>query len=501
MRTVESILDLIGNTPLLRLKELETAGGGEIWAKLESLNPGFSVKDRIALSLIKCAEADGSLAPGGTIVEATAGNTGLALAMVGRRLGYRVVLTVPEQFSVEKQRLMRALGGEVVLTPSEDGIPGAQRKARELAESTPGAVYVNQFSNVANPGAHAATTGPEIYDQMGGDIDALVAGCGSGGTFSGVARFLKTEIPNLLAVAVEPKGSILGGGEPGTYVFVLEDREADRVVGSSMVMAKHGVPGAPYFWFEVSKEERRSPELKKHFVHTKLRLRSTEDGPTEIGGLILDPAYRRHPEKCGKALSIVRFAYIGAHPDRFEREVIAEMLSPFEENGQNLLWEAFGIHFTGMPYREADHLSARSKQFIADLFPRDPVYATLFPEKVQQMIGQTDEAAKAAVAILKKLGFRELHQVDPFDGGPYLGAARDAISSVRERRQLVLPGLVSERVIPSDAPLALLSAEGSLGFRATVVPLDGEDAPMVTDACRAALGVVPGDRVSITPLP
>jgi cysteine synthase A len=217
MRTVESILDLIGNTPLLRLKELETAGGGEIWAKLESLNPGFSVKDRIALSLIKCAEADGSLAPGGTIVEATAGNTGLALAMVGRRLGYRVVLTVPEQFSVEKQRLMRALGGEVVLTPSEDGIPGAQRKAREIAESTPGAVYVNQFSNVANPGAHAATTGPEIYDQMGGDIDALVAGCGSGGTFSGVARFLKTEIPNLLAVAVEPKGSILGGGEPGTY--------------------------------------------------------------------------------------------------------------------------------------------------------------------------------------------------------------------------------------------------------------------------------------------
>jgi cysteine synthase A len=217
MRTVESILDLIGNTPLLRLKELETAGGGEIWAKLESLNPGFSIKDRIALSLIKCAEADGSLAPGGTIVEATAGNTGLALAMVGRRLGYRVVLTVPERFSVEKQRLMRALGGEVVLTPSEDGIPGAQRKAREIAESTPGAVYVDQFSNVANPGAHAATTGPEIYDQMGGDIDALVAGCGSGGTFSGVARFLKTEIPNLLAVAVEPKGSILGGGEPGTY--------------------------------------------------------------------------------------------------------------------------------------------------------------------------------------------------------------------------------------------------------------------------------------------
>ena len=217
MKTVDSILDLIGNTPLLRLKELEAAGSGEVWAKLESLNPGFSVKDRIALSLIRCAEADGSLKPGGTIVEATAGNTGLALAMVGRRLGYRVILTVPEHFSVEKQKLMRALGGEVELTPSEDGIPGAQRRASEITETTPGAVYVNQFSNHANPGAHAATTGPEIYDQMGGDIDALVAGCGSGGTFSGVARFLKTEIPRLLAVAVEPKGSILGGSDPGTY--------------------------------------------------------------------------------------------------------------------------------------------------------------------------------------------------------------------------------------------------------------------------------------------
>jgi len=217
MKTVDSILDLIGNTPLLRLRELEEAGGGEVWAKLESLNPGFSVKDRIALALIRRAEADGTLTPGGTVVEATAGNTGLALALVGRRLGYRIILVVPEHFSVEKQRLMRALGGELVLTPSEDGIPGAQRRAREIADSTPGAVHVDQFANPANPDAHAATTGPEIYDQMGGDIDALVAGCGSGGTFSGTARFLKQEIPELLAVAVEPKGSILSGGEPGTY--------------------------------------------------------------------------------------------------------------------------------------------------------------------------------------------------------------------------------------------------------------------------------------------
>ena len=217
MQTVESILDLIGKTPLLRLKELEADDGGEIWAKLESFNPGFSVKDRIGLTLIRRAEADGQLAAGGTVVEATAGNTGLALAMVARRLGYRVVLVMPEQFSREKRRLMRALGGEVELTPAEEGIPGAQERAREIAESTPGAVYVDQFANPANPEAHFATTGPEIYEQMGGHLDALVAGCGSGGTFSGAARFLKQEIPHLLAVAVEPKGSILAGGEPGSY--------------------------------------------------------------------------------------------------------------------------------------------------------------------------------------------------------------------------------------------------------------------------------------------
>jgi cysteine synthase len=217
MKTVESILDLIGETPLLRLQRLEDPDGGEIWAKLESFNPGFSVKDRIGLALIRSAQGDGRLAEGGTIVEATAGNTGLALAMVGRQLGYRVILVIPEQFSIEKRRLMRALGGEVVVTPAHDGMAGAQRRAREIAATTPGAVYVNQFDNPANPEAHFETTGPEIYHQMGGRLDALVAGCGSGGTFSGTARFLKTEIPNLLAVAVEPKGSILAGGDPGEY--------------------------------------------------------------------------------------------------------------------------------------------------------------------------------------------------------------------------------------------------------------------------------------------
>jgi len=290
-------------------------------------------------------------------------------------------------------------------------------------------------------------------------------------------------------------------GKPGIYAFVLEDLEAARCIGTSMVLAKNGAPGSPYYWLEVSEEERRSTELRKRFVHQRLRLRSTEDGPSEIGGLILDPAYRRHPQKCGKALSIVRFVYISLHPDRFQREVIAEMLSPFEASGENLLWEAFGRKFTDMTYREADRLSAHDKQFIADLFPRDAVYTKLFPPKVQEVIGQPNDSAVAAVRILEKVGFHYLNQVDPFDGGPYYGASRDAISSVRERRELVLPGQARHAPESEDLTMALVSFEGDRGLRSVAVPLDGEGAPYVSDAFREALGVAAGDRVSVTPLP
>jgi arginine N-succinyltransferase len=284
------------------------------------------------------------------------------------------------------------------------------------------------------------------------------------------------------------------------FVFALEDRDTGHCVGTSLILAKHGVPGNPYYWCELSTEERRSDELGKRFRHTKLRLRSTEDGPTEIGGLILEPGYRRHPEKCGKALSIVRFAYISMHRESFEREVIAEMLSPFEASGENLLWQAFGAHFTGMSYREADRLSARNKQFIADLFPRDPVYATLFPQPVQDAIGRPNETAKAAVRILEKVGFHYLNHVDPFDGGPYYGAARDAISSVALRREFVLPGEAAPQDERGEGPLALISAEGPQGFRATVLRLDEGGAPRVPKLSREALGVASGDSVYVTPL-
>ncbi|MCU0670012.1 MAG: arginine N-succinyltransferase [Myxococcota bacterium] len=285
------------------------------------------------------------------------------------------------------------------------------------------------------------------------------------------------------------------------YVFVLEDVVRHRCIGTSTILAQHGTPESPHYWLELSTEERTCAQLGRRFAHDKLRLRSSTDGPTEIGGLILDPGYRRHPEKCGKALSIVRFAFMAAHPDRFEREVIAEMLSPFDAPGCNRLWDAFGAHFTGLSFREADRLSATNKTFIADLFPRDPVYATLFPPAVREVIGRPNESAIAALRILEKIGFRHLNQVDPFDGGPYLGCARDAIASVRERKELVLPSLADDEPQAMREPLALLSAEGSFGFRATVVPIDDDGFPCVSKECREALGVAAGDRVAVTPLP
>jgi len=216
MRVAENVLDLVGATPMLRLRQLE-GGGAEIWAKLEMLNPGGSVKDRIGAAMVEAAEADGRLRPGGTVVEATAGNTGIGLALAGVQRGHRVVLFVPEKYSVEKQHLMRALGAEVVVTPTEEGMAGAQRRARSFAAATPGAVWVDQFSNPANPGAHEETTGREILAQTGGRVDALVVGCGSGGTLTGIARCLRRQLPALLVVAVEPQGSVLGGGEPGPH--------------------------------------------------------------------------------------------------------------------------------------------------------------------------------------------------------------------------------------------------------------------------------------------
>ena len=214
---VDNILDLIGNTPMLRLRSIPDPGGAEIYVKLELLNPGFSVKDRIGVGMIERAARAGELKPGGTIIEPTAGNTGVGLALAGTRMGYKVILCVPEHFSVEKREVMKALGGRVVLTPKDDGMKGAIAKAQELAAEIPDSYVPQQFANPYNTDAHYETTGPEIWEQMDGRVDGWVAGAGTGGTFTGVAKYVKERNPKCWCVVVEPQGSILKGGEAGPH--------------------------------------------------------------------------------------------------------------------------------------------------------------------------------------------------------------------------------------------------------------------------------------------
>ncbi|HEX4023034.1 MAG TPA: cysteine synthase A [Acidobacteriaceae bacterium] len=208
---------LVGNTPMVHLGRISPAGGADVYVKLEFLNPGGSIKDRAALGMILDAEEHGLLLPGGTVIEATAGNTGVGLAFIGVHRGYRVVLFVPEGFAEEKCILMRGFGATVIRTPEAEAMSGAIRRAKDLAAATPDAWMAMQFENPANPDFHARTTAQEILDQMEGRIDAFVVGVGSGGTFTGVARRLKSELAAVWTIAVEPEGSVLQGGAPGHH--------------------------------------------------------------------------------------------------------------------------------------------------------------------------------------------------------------------------------------------------------------------------------------------
>lgn len=217
LRVADDITELVGQTPMLRLKRVVPANAADVFAKLEYLNPGGSVKDRAAIGIIQRAEREGQLKPGGVIVEATAGNTGIGLALIGVNRGYKVALFVPERFSEEKVKIMRALGATVTRTPDAEAMKGAIERAQEYTKKTPGAFMAGQFANPANPDFHQATTADEIFQQMEGQLDAIVIGSGTAGTFTGVARLMKKRLRNVLTVAVETQGSVLGGGPPGQH--------------------------------------------------------------------------------------------------------------------------------------------------------------------------------------------------------------------------------------------------------------------------------------------
>lgn len=217
-RIYEDATDLIGNTPLVKINALAEGAGATVLAKLEFYNPANSVKDRLGIAIVDAAVADGSLKPGGTIVEATSGNTGIALAMVGAARGYNVVLTMPETMSKERRGLLRAFGAELILTPGPEGMKGAVEAANKIAEERPGSVLARQFANEANAEIHRRTTAEEIWNDTDGEVDIVVAGIGTGGTITGVGEVLKERKPGVQIIAVEPAESpILNGGEPGPH--------------------------------------------------------------------------------------------------------------------------------------------------------------------------------------------------------------------------------------------------------------------------------------------
>lgn len=217
MKYYNSMQDMIGETPLVKLNHVGIKEAVHLFAKLELSNPSGSVKDRTATYMLNEAEKNGQLLPGGTVIEATAGNTGLGIAFAALNRGYRIIFVVPTKFSEEKQMLMRALGAEVINTPREDGMLGAEVKANELQKQIKGAVMLGQFRNMANPLAHYETTGREIYRDLDGKIDYLVAGAGSGGTYSGIMQYLKEQNPGIRGVLADPFGSTMGGGDHFDY--------------------------------------------------------------------------------------------------------------------------------------------------------------------------------------------------------------------------------------------------------------------------------------------
>jgi arginine N-succinyltransferase len=283
------------------------------------------------------------------------------------------------------------------------------------------------------------------------------------------------------------------------YVFVLEDVRLQRCIGTSLIIAKHGTLASPHYFMQVEIDKRQSEVPPREINHRVLRLSYTTDGPTEIGGLILHPDYRRAPEQLGMQLSYVRFNFIARHPERFQKQVLAELLPPLDAAGKNPFWEVYGRKFTGLDYREADRLSMTDKKFIHSLFPREPLYTAVFPEEVQRSLGQVNPGALGARHLLTKIGMRPLGQIDPFDGGPFFGAAMKDVTLLRD--SVLREALPEDSGVGTGAP-AIVSHEGDRGFRALCAPVrvGRREVSLPAQAC-ALLGASRGAPLTVTPVP
>jgi arginine N-succinyltransferase len=284
------------------------------------------------------------------------------------------------------------------------------------------------------------------------------------------------------------------------YLFCAEELETHRVAGAAMIIAKHGTPASPHYYLQIDSDERYSHTLRKMFRHSYLRLRHSMDGPTEVGGLIVDPELRRLPEKVGKQLSWVRFLYLAKHRRRFENRIIAEIMPPLTAERGNLFWDHYGRRMTGLSFQEADRLSIYDKEFIRALFPDAPLYTFLLPEEVRSFLGAVGEQSRAAVRLLEQAGLRFLDQIDPFDAGPYYGALIADLEPVRAIRSYrAVPGAVST---PADHSF-LVAREDHRGFRAVMVTTAAPQGRQIVLSSQAiaALGIQEGALVDAVPLP
>jgi arginine N-succinyltransferase len=280
------------------------------------------------------------------------------------------------------------------------------------------------------------------------------------------------------------------------YLFVLEDTEEKLIVGSSLVIAKHGTDDVPHCFFKILKRDMFSQDLGVGFIHQVLRFQLDNDGPTEIGGLLVDRSYRRRPEKLGKQISLARFIYMALYPEKFESRVLCELTPPLTDEGRSEFWEALGRRFTGLPYQEADLLSQSHKEFIESLFPKDDIYLCLLDGKARLVLGRVGEATKPAQHLLESIGFEYLDEVDPFDGGPHYGANVEDILTIK----------LGKRVTLQDFKDAIYKEQAMLGtandvFRAAMVSYDLRgDEVAIPKKIREALGAEIGDEVFISPL-
>lgn len=272
------------------------------------------------------------------------------------------------------------------------------------------------------------------------------------------------ELKGMLVRSVRSFRGLLTDRARTVYIFCAEQTASRKIVGASMIIGKHGTPQSPHYYLQVDSDERYSEHLRRMFRHTYLRLRHSMDGPTEVGGLIVARAMRHRPERIGKALSWVRFLYMGRHKRRFEPRVLAEMLPPAAGDNGNVFWDHWGRRVTGLSFREADRLSMHDKEFIRALFPESPLYTFLLPEEVRVSIGAVGDETRGAVRLLEQAGMKYLNHIDPFDGGPYYGTQTADLVPIKERRVLRLE---AGRPSGEEAKLYLVAHEDRRrGFRA-----------------------------------